>query len=139
MTGSPVIVAGREVSRPKDTAFLYLDLSIGYWVYRNSPSIYRQRYGNQSYTQISNARFLTGFAPRFEIHYNRSLDSVGEQSVSGTGSNYGNVDMVNMTLGATYEFRGNKQLTLAWGHALTSGIHQDFQDEFRASFNWFRY
>lgn len=103
------------------SATLFLDLAMGYWVYRDP-----------------NARFLTGFAAFTELHFNlptRDPSGVFRQTAtivlaesSGTTINVDipNDNVVNMTLGSTWRIAevldiqtglafpiaGNRQFTL---------------------------
>ncbi|MFK7819956.1 MAG: hypothetical protein AB8G99_14635 [Planctomycetaceae bacterium] len=138
VTGSPVYHQDEKLSTERDTPFLYVDYSLGYWLYQDTPIIKRRSSRGilHTYTDTSPMK-LTGIAPRFELHYNRSLDSLdglpaGEHMI-GEGLN--NFDNLNMTLGATFAFGADKDITFAWGRPLTGGSDADFDDEFRLFFN----
>ncbi len=146
-TGSPVSLAGvNQVDRPKDTPFLYLDYSLGYWVYRDQP-VYRKTWDGRTVHVYSNASplKLTGFAPRVELHYNKALDSTREIVMPSLapgedyflGANLKSIDILNLTLGASCFFGANKELAVAWGTPLTGGAGEEFESEFRVMFNYF--
>ena len=49
----------RKAGVANDSTYMYLDLGIGYWIYRNT----------------NPGSFLSGIAPTVEMHYNRSLQN----------------------------------------------------------------
>lgn len=103
-----------------DTDFMYLDLSLGYWIYRNN-----------------SAPKITGLAPLFELHWNSSLESTGfvEQDGFRVGTNAGNVDLVNLVAGLVVECGGNTTITAAYTGPAVGGANRDFDGEFRLLFN----
>ncbi len=146
-TGSPVLLYGSDqVSRPKNTPFLYLDTSLGYWLYRDQPTYMKSRHGRTIDTFSSAPPMkLTGFAPRVELHYNKALDSRHEIAIPISaassdyllGANVKSIDILNLTLGASCYFGANKELALAWGTPITGGTGSEFNSEFRVMFNYF--
>ena len=104
----------------------------------NMPRTRTTRHGNQIHTAIDGRRFFTGFAPRLELHYNRSVDGIASQDLGGLqlGGGVDKLETLNLTLGGTILLGVDKELTLAWGSPLLDRDESDFQNEFRVMFNW---
>lgn len=104
-----------------DTDFLYMDLALGYWMYRS---------------QCNCAR-VTGVAPIFEAHWNSSLENSQsvEQNGFRVGDFAGGMDLVNLVMGVVVECGGNTTLTTAFATPVAGGADQDFDGELRVIFN----
>jgi hypothetical protein len=104
-----------------DTDFLYLDLSLGYWLYRNS----------------SPGAHVSGLAPIFEVHYNASLEDTHSIAQSGLRAGYfaGDVDLVNLVFGVVVECGHDTTLTTALATPVAGGHDKDFDGELRVIFN----
>jgi hypothetical protein len=104
-----------------DTDFLYVDLAWGYWIYRNNCCCSR----------------ISGIAPIFEVHWNSSLETTEavEQSGLRVGTFIGDIDLVNLVVGAVWECGGNTTLTTAFATPVAGGNDKDFDGELRLIFN----
>ncbi|MDX1966029.1 MAG: hypothetical protein SFV23_02550 [Planctomycetaceae bacterium] len=118
----------QNIGRVTDATFLYGSLSVGYWLYRDDTA----------------TRRLTGLAPMFELHYNRSLqgEDVVRGSVPGTGSyqiglGAGDVEILNATFGLNAALGRNAVLTAAYVTPLGGGVDQQFDGELRLFANWY--
>ena len=121
--GSPVSVDNGEVSltslgRYREPTFMYLDVALGRWIYRNEC-------GN---------RYLTGLAPVVEAHVNQSLER--SPILSGNGSQVGgdvngnpinNITIVDMTVGLHAELCGKTTMTAAYCLPVTGDRQFDGQ------------
>ena len=108
--GSPVSVnqtgrAGGELTRIgslNDPTYMYLDVALGYWAYLNS----------------AQSAHITGIAPLVELHWNRSLqDGDMVRSSNGfyqVGSNIGNIEVINMVLGANVLVDDDKRILVGY-------------------------
>ena len=141
-TGNTIRANGRKIGKPKDVDFLYLDFSAGYWMYRNQPEVQVSRNGNRVSTAITKPQWITGFAPRFELHYNRALEDANSMTIPTTagdirlGNFTDDLESLNLTLGATVAFGVGRELNLAWGTPLMNRNDNDFDSEVRVYFNW---
>lgn len=111
--------------------YLYFDTAAGYWMYNND----------------SPGAWLSGVAGMIELHYNTTLnktDSIAVGIPSGSGPipigfaqigdrNY--IDMVNILVGSTIEFRRSANLQL--GYATPIGGDHVFDGELRCNFNYY--
>jgi hypothetical protein len=118
-TGNPVWIVGNRVGELHDTAFMYVDASFGYWLYRRD----------------ARCSLLTGIAPIFEVHWNTAVENT--KSVAAQGFQVGmggqDIDIVNLVFGNVWEFNGSTTLTLAY--ATPASDQQDFDSELRIIFN----
>ena len=116
------------IGRVNDSNYGFLDLSAGYWIYRNRCA----------------DRFINGLAPIIEIHYNAATgrnDTITRNDFSGRGANVqvgtpnNNLEVTNVTVGMNAILGNSSSLTLGY----TSPVSGDdqFDGEFRALFNWF--
>jgi hypothetical protein len=87
--GSPVFmntngVGLAQAGRVTDQTLLFLDGSLGYWLYRNS-----------------GARHIHGVATMAEVHYNKTLENAEEVAVGNLryGDRDAELDLINGTLG----------------------------------------
>jgi hypothetical protein len=135
-----------ETARIDEQILLHLDVGTGYWILRNP-----------------GARWLTGIAPTLELHYTTSLenpnvvrlssdpagrafDPAGRPLPPGTliiepgpqvGSRRGNVDIVDLTVGTTFEFADRATLATAFAFPLQSGKNKVFDWEFLLQLNYY--
>jgi hypothetical protein len=122
--GNPILVtdfAGGlvPVGELDDVTFLYVDLSLGYWLFRSNSS-----------------RGLTGIAPTLELHINRALDDpqilqAGPLRVGGVNPL---LDSTNLVVGTMFEWGQNTTLTLGYAAPLDDEDRQ-FDGELRVIFN----
>jgi hypothetical protein len=133
--GNPVSVSGFDedagsftgdmvrIGRPYDYTYMYLDFNVGYW----------------TYLAPNSGRFITGFAPMFEVHVNQTVGAASATRAVVDGvpwqfTSPGSLTSVNATVGANMILRDRATLTLGYGTPI-GGIDQ-FDGEFRLSFNW---
>ena len=110
----------RKVATLHERDRLFLDASVGYWLYRN----------------FGSGAAVTGVAPIAELHYNRSI-SDGDDFVGG-GIRYSGtpeLDLLNATFGATVLMRDSATLTM--GYATPVSGDEVFDGEFRITFTQF--
>lgn len=102
-------------------AFMSVDLNVGYWTHRNPTGV------------------VTGFAPMFEVHYNRSLQDsdVIHSGDFRIGSPADDIQIVNATFGGVIEFQNNSTLTMAYVTPIGNSSDQQFDGEFRLMLNYF--
>ncbi|MDB5387318.1 MAG: hypothetical protein JWM11_2964 [Planctomycetaceae bacterium] len=105
-----------------DAPFIYLDWSTGYWIYlADNPNA-----------------FLTGIAPIGELHLNQSLQSSDVLQAPGNfqiGTRNSNISVLNAVVGTTFQFGPSSSLTAAYCTPLGGGSDQQFNGEFRLTFN----
>lgn len=133
--GNPVYVTGQrgtpdptaDLARAgtlDDTTFVYVDMSIGYWVYlADCPK---------------SGCGINGIAPTLELHWNRTVedsDSV-RFGVLEIGGQTGRIDVWNIVLGANVLLGQDKRLLLAYTTAAGSGSDRQFDGELRVHFDW---
>lgn len=131
--GNPVSVSGydgttftgnlTQIGRPYDYTYMYLDFNVGYW----------------TYLAPNSGRIITGFAPMFEVHVNQTVGAASAtrqvvDTVPWAFTSPGSLNSVNATIGATMLIRDSATLSLGYGTPI-GGIDQ-FDGEFRLSFNW---
>lgn len=124
--GNPVDVVGSPVlydARMQDQSLLYLDLSMGYWIYRNP-------YGR-----------VSGIAPMLELHSTSTMQDSDVYVGTNTGDTVtivnprGRTDVLNMTFAVRTEFgNGSSYLTFAAVTPLRQGNDRFFDGEFAAQF-----
>lgn len=122
--GNPVLVtdfAGGlvPVGSLDDVTFLYVDLSMGYWLIRGD-----------------HPHGLTGVAPTLELHINTALDD--PQDFQAGNLRVGNfntpLDSTNLVVGTMFEWSQNTTLTLGYATPV-SGDDRQFDGELRVIFN----
>jgi len=114
-----------EVGYVNDTAFQYLDLEIGRWLYRSGQGMRSSR--------------LRSVALTAEVHWNKSLQE-GDY-ITGPGYEVGNtaenVDIWDATIGLHVRL-ADTTITAAYVAPLTDGPDRPFDGEFRLIINrWF--
>jgi hypothetical protein len=126
----------------QEQTLLHLDWSVGYWLLHKD-----------------NGRGLTGFAPMVELHYTSTLNNASVLQLPGNaavtqinpanpattinevgpvvGSQRNRVDVLDLTLGTTFEF--GRRATLAAGYVipLRGGDNKTFDWEFLVQFNYY--
>lgn len=114
--GGPLAPIGRLQS----PTFLFASTGIGRWLIR----------GNQ-------LGWLTGVAGLFELHYNRSLQ--GNDIVTAGNLAIGDfsrtIELLNLSLGTTFELRNRGYLTAAYITPLGGGSDQQFDGQFRLMYS----
>ena len=137
--GNTIQLADGSSTNVEGLDFLYADVSLGYWLFKES----RQTRSTYSPNGIRNVyvpsnKLITGIAPQVELHYSRSLESASEMSVGShiLGQDVNNVSILNLTLGTTFNIGHDRNFTLAWVKPLRSETNREFDQEIRAYFNW---
>ena len=117
----------QEVGYLNDTAFQYLDVAIGRWLYRSCAPMCVSR--------------LRSVAVAMELHWNKSLQE-GDYILSETdgylvGNTAENVDVLDGTIGLHVRMC-DTTISLAYVAPLTDGYDKPFDGEFRLIVNrWF--
>jgi hypothetical protein len=112
----------QRVGTLNDPTWLFASLNLGYWTYRTAPS-----------------ERLSGIAPLFEIHYNKTLQDtdVVSAGVFNVGNSFSNLEMVNLVAGVNLEFFGRSNLSVAYVVPVTGGPDRFFDGELRVLCNRF--
>ena len=117
-TGSKVTLSGNPPSTGvlQDQTLLFMDLSVGRWIYRSSP----------------NRSIITGLAPILELHYSTTLNDTdvfrpfpGDEVLNPANR----LDILNLTAGLRFELHGNSWLTVAAVAPLRDGEEALFDTE----------
>lgn len=118
-----------RIGRADDSTYAFIDLGIGYWIYRN-----RHCDG-----------FINGLAPILELHYNAATegnDTIRRALAPGTlnGAEVqvgrpGDLEVTNVVIGLNAVIGDSGTLTI--GYAAPVAGDDQFDGEFRAFFNWF--
>jgi hypothetical protein len=96
----------RNAGTLTDSNHIFVDLGLGYWLYRNDCEC---------------ASGITGVAPMFELHYTGAI-SDGDIVSAGpfqVGNFSGDLNMVNCVAGATFGFANGGNLSVAYTGPLT--------------------
>ena len=105
--------------RLQDAHFVFVDFSVGYWLFRNQSST------------------VQGLAPILEIHWDRSLNDTdvirGETIQLGTPQT---LQSLNITAGVTAQIGDDGALTIGYAAPVGGGDDQ-FDHELRVIFNWY--
>jgi hypothetical protein len=117
----------RRIGRADDSTYAFVDLGIGYWMYRD-----RHCRG-----------FINGIAPTLEVHYNAATngaDTVNRADFAGLGANVwvgtpGDLEVTNMVFGLTSLICDSGTFTLGYATPVAGDDQSD--GEFRAFFNWY--
>ncbi|QDU36846.1 hypothetical protein Mal4_11460 [Maioricimonas rarisocia] len=128
-----------DAGKLDDAAFLYASFSMGYWLYRAEPVVGRWDAGNQVYRSIeyTGQHFFTGFAPLFELHYNRSLESSDTVAAGPIVlENFEHFSLTNMVLGAVATFGTGGSITAAWATPIIGEDDKQFEHEARIILEW---
>jgi hypothetical protein len=108
----------------QDQTLLYLDASIGYWLYQNPG-----RRGG-----------ITGIAPMFELHYTTTLEDADIASGAGGAVLFGNtfnrLDVLNATAGVTLMIGDRSTLTFAGSAPMDDFPDRFFDGEGMVLYNW---
>jgi hypothetical protein len=124
-SGNPVmgLAAGNQMTKIgqlQSSTFLFASTGLGRWLMR----------GNRSGP-------LTGLACMMEVHYNRSLQPndivVGGPLAIGDFSK--SIELLNLSMGTTFELRNRGYLTAAYVTPLGGGSDQQFDGQFRLLYN----
>ncbi|MFO0426284.1 MAG: hypothetical protein ACK526_06930, partial [Planctomyces sp.] len=103
----------------RDTTYLFVDVSVGYWVYKT----------NHRHDTIQ------GIAPVIEVHHNTSLGSGNAfDGVNLDLAAPGSQHVTNMVFGINTKIHNGKSLT--FGYVTPVGGDDQFDKEFRVIFNW---
>ena len=128
LNGNPVAVnttgnGPSAAGRINDVTFLFADLAVGYWMYRSAT----KQHG------------IVGIAPTIELHYNRGLQDTDVVQTGGfrIGNFADNVEVVNLVIGSSLEIGRSSRLGLAYATPLGGGTDQQFDGEFRLTYNWY--
>ena len=127
----------------REQALMHVDISSGYWLYRNPE-----------------ATWLTGFAPSVELHYTHSLNSpevitlpqdgshvilpnsfqtgaLGIPPAPTIGSLRGNVDILDLTVGTTFELGNKATVATGFSFPLRNGNDKTYDWEFQLQLNYY--
>jgi len=107
-----------NAGRLNSATMLYVDLSAGFWLFREAPD---------------STRNLTAVMPVAELHLNRSLtrtDSVPLGTLGTVGSPQ-NFELLNTTIGMVFEVRHTTQVSFGYSTSLQRGNDSQFGNEFR--------
>lgn len=119
--GNTAELIGVSSGNIRDQNLLFLDTSIGYWLFHNP----------------CNGRILTGLAPIAELHYSTTIEDSEELILSGgdviTNPN-NRLDVLNLTGGLRMEILGDSYLTLAGVAPLREDGDKLFDAEFGVQF-----
>jgi hypothetical protein len=127
--GTPVSVDTGEssltsIGRYRDPTMLYLDTSLGYWVYRNN----------------NPHNYLTGLAPVVEAHVNQSLERSqvlidGDTQIGGdvNGNPINNTTIIDLIVGLHVELCG--KTSVSCGYCVPVTGDRQFEGEFRCFLN----
>jgi len=115
---NPTLQQLREIGRLHDSTFMYVDVNVGYWMYRSTETR------------------LTGFAPTVELHYNTSLEESEFLASDGfiIGSNLQQISNLNLTVGSYFELGLDNSLVLGYTLPIGNGVDHQFDGELRAFF-----
>lgn len=108
---------GAEHLKLTDQTLMYLDASVGYWMFRDPE-----------------ADFLTGLAGLLELHYTTALnraDVVSDNNDIVTfGANTGRLDAINLTVALHTEIARSTIIRAGYVTPLRTGDHRFFDHEF---------
>jgi hypothetical protein len=100
---------------PNDVTMLYSDIGLGYYLYRNNAP----------------SRLISGIVPTLEFHFNTPVNHRG---VLGFTDPVGTPDVVDLTVGTTFQLGQRSTLAFAWVTPITGPRPFDF--ELLAQFNY---
>ncbi|MDZ4782657.1 MAG: hypothetical protein SGJ19_20620 [Planctomycetia bacterium] len=105
--------------RLNDSTLMIADLGVGYWIHR------------------SNSGKVTGLAPVWELHYNRSLEDqdVLQRGNLVLGNANQDVDVLNTTIGLNVELFNYALMTVGYTAPLSDATDRQFDGEFRVMCN----
>ena len=122
--------AGQALASVEDQHLLFLDLSIGRWLYRDE-----------------GARVLTGLAAVTELHYITTLNDADTATALGPAGPLGptglytlssvanRIDVLNLTAGVQFQLGALSNLRVAGVAPLTGDFDRLFDSEIQVSFN----
>ena len=127
--GKPVLANGNalnggslaKVGQLNSAAFVYADISMGWWMTKEPPE---------------SLRTVTGFAPIFELHYLRNIndtDSVSFLPLGSIGSGQ-DIEVLTGTFAGVFELGHTSQLTVGYSVPLAGGSDEPFDGELRVMF-----
>ena len=121
--GDPTLENGRFVGRLREPNLLYVDTSIGYWLFNTTQSDYGMRH------------WLTGMAPMIELHYTTTLqDAEGVDAVIQPIAPH--VNILNLTAGLYFQLGPVSSLMVgAVAPLRTSPADKEFDEEILVQFN----
>jgi hypothetical protein len=121
--GNRVTFGDSDLGRLPEQSLLYVDLALGYWLYRNRC-----------------ARFLTGLATMVEYHYTTTLqDAVLVTGMDGVqqltfGNTFNRMDVSNLTVGLHAEL-GKTTVRVGGAFPLSGGSNRLYDAEVQVSVN----
>ncbi len=122
--GAPVVYDGRL----RDPTFLYVDVSVGYWLFDAR---------GESRRSWLLGGYVSGIAPIVELHYTTSLQAFSTH-VSTISSPYAGEDTLDLTGGLAFQLGPMSNLTLAaCAPPLTSQRDKEFDSELIVQFDRF--
>jgi hypothetical protein len=113
---NPTMQQLKDIGRLHDSTFMYLDVNIGYWMYRSVETR------------------VTGIAPTVELHYNTSLENSEFLASDGfvIGSNLQQISNLNLTVGSYVELGLDNSFVLGYTFPVGNGVDHQFDGELRA-------
>jgi hypothetical protein len=113
----------QELGRLRGTTFQYLDIGVGYWMYRSACP----------------CDFVRGVALTGEIHWNQSLESGDTiQSLEvAVGEFNRNIEIWDLTMGMHVDLCDRTTLTVGYSLPIGNGADQQFDGELRVMLNHF--
>jgi hypothetical protein len=111
--------------RMQETNFMYLDLGMGYWLYRPN---------------ANTAGCITGIAPTLEIHHNASLQptDVIQSGPFQIGQRQQNIQITDVVIGAAIECNSRSTISVGYVAPIGNTADQPFDGELRVFWNrWF--
>jgi hypothetical protein len=124
-SGDRVVGNGHDLGRLRDPTLMYIDSSIGYWLFYDQQGLRGNGY-------------LTGISPILELHYTKTLNNaVGIEHFIQPQSNA--INALNLTAGCFFKLGSSAGLTVAGVAPLrTSPADKQFDAEVLVQFNrWF--
>ncbi|MCA9082919.1 MAG: hypothetical protein KDA81_02630 [Planctomycetaceae bacterium] len=106
-----------SAGRAHDNAYMFVDLSVGYWVYKSRCC----------------HNTIQGIAPVIEFHHNTALDNGDPIPALGLAAP-GRTTVSNMVFGLNTKLQDGKSVTM--GYVTPIGKDRQFDGELRLFFNW---
>ncbi|MGD9858157.1 MAG: hypothetical protein AB7U20_24705, partial [Planctomycetaceae bacterium] len=86
---------------------------------------------------VSRDRWLTGFAPMAELHYNRTIESGDMVNAGGFQiANISEFSLTNLVLGGLMTFGNGGSVSVAWATPIIGQDDRQFDSEVRVWFDW---
>jgi hypothetical protein len=138
-TNGQAIPPFTESHNLEDQILMHVDVGLGYWLLRN-PS----------------ATWVTGIAPTLELHYTTTLENAKIVTLTNdfsqvfdphgasqpspapqVGNSRGRVDILDLTVGTTFEIANRTTLATAFSFPLLGGDNRTYDWEFQFQLNYY--